>query len=454
LKFTLTALGQLGAEEHVIRNRAALPPVSAQLACSQLSGTLQKLRQKLSVVKLDRPKLNAERVWSAFAASRYDLDVLDGLQFRALCSDEKTSLRPEFISALTRNPEKLKRSRCLYGMVNGYFTEWRTMSDPISVEHLLISVCSNYANKNPVVQKWHASRQLFTDQAAAFLADQICSEQKAVDEVLKSHYVGPLTKLGLSVRASAARVAGDYLRRTESSRDSEWSLSYLQWMTENVLSDLTLPDAFYYAVSSLIVSESARRSESFQRALRSYVQHHKRLGDPRVRESSLNWRSMASEAAQRYLSWLARDSIIFFFNTILPNNNENRRRKDFWLRYHDRIKDFQVALSEADVWKVKASQQGSEILYYSQVFHPTTSAFLMRFEGYGEHFIVVEFSEKGNAAYIFSAADFESRKVTMRSLRFELKKHLKFDDRHRIIHIGAWEDKAAYKLSSQFGIRP
>ena len=92
------------------------------------------------------------------------------------------------------------------------------------------------------------------------------------------------------------------------------------------------------------------------------MQNHKRLGDPRVRESSLNWRSMAPEAAQRYLSWLARDSIIFFFNTILPNNSENRRRKDFWLRYHDRIKDFQVAVSEADLWKVKASQKNSELL--------------------------------------------------------------------------------------------
>jgi hypothetical protein len=36
----------------------------------------------------------------------------------------------------------------------------------------------------------------------------------------------------------------------------------------------------------------------------------------------LNWRPIASEAAQRYLSWLARDNIIFFFNTILPNTNE------------------------------------------------------------------------------------------------------------------------------------
>ena len=225
-------------------------------------------------------------------------------------------------------------------------------------------------------------------------------------------------------------------------------------MTERLLSDLTRKDAFYDTISSLILSESAKRSEIFQRALRSYVQNYKRLGDPRVRESSVNWRSMAPEAAQRYLSWLARDSIIFFFNTILPHNSENRRRKDFWLRYHDRIRDFQVAVSEADLWKVKASQKNSELLHYSQVAHPTTSAFLMRFEGYAAQYIVVEFSETGNAAYIFKATDFESKRVTMRTSRFDLKKHLKFDDTHRIIHSGDWERKASYKLSSEFGIRP
>jgi EH_Signature domain len=454
LNFTLEALRQLAAEDQVIRQRAALPPVNGPHACQQLGNALNKLRQKLSVVKLDRPKLNAERVWSAFAASQYNLGALDGLQFRTLCSDEKTALRSEFIAALTRSPEKLKRSRCLYGMVNGYFSEWRTMIDPTSVEQLLTAVFSSYDGKNQVVQKWYANKRLFSEQAATCMADEICSSQKAVDDVLKDYYIGPLTKLGQSVRASAARSACEYLRRTEGSRDSEWSVRYLQWMTESVLSELTLPDAFYYAISTLILSESARRSESFQRALRSYVQNHKRLGDPRVRESSLNWRSIAPEAAQRYLSWLARDSIIFFFNTILPNNNENRRRKDFWLRYHDRIRDFQVAVSEADLWKVKASQKNSELLYYSHVAHPTTSAFLMRFEGYGRHYIVVEFSEKGNAAYIFTAADFESKRVTMRTPRFDLKKHLKFDDSHRILHMGDWEPKASYKLSSEFGIRP
>jgi len=421
-----------------------------------LSHALDNLREKLTVIKLSPPKLNVEAVWTKFAASRYDLSAIDALQFRALCSAEGTALRPEFIAALAKHPEKLKRSRCLHGMVNSYFAEWRTMENPRTVEGLLISAFAKYSAKNLAVQKWlaGASKGLFSERAAAFLSEEICSGQKAVDEVLHEHNVSKWTKLGMLARASAAKSACEYLRRMEGLRDNEWSLRYLQWMTEKVLSDLTLPDSFSEAVSSLILSESAKRSEGFQRALRSYSQNHKKLGDPRVRESSPNWRSITPEAAQRYLSWLARDSIIFFFNTIIPNNSENQRRKDFWLRYHDRIKDFQVALSEADVWKVKSSQQGKDLLYYSRVAHPTTSAFLMKFEGYGGQFLVIEFSEKGNAAYLHKMADFESRGLTLRTPRFELRNHLRFDDTHRIIHNGDWERKAAYKLSWELGIRP
>jgi hypothetical protein len=451
---TLGALRQLTAEAQVIRHRATLPPVNGEQACVQLSGVLQRLRQKREVMKLDRPKLSVEAVWSEFVASRHDLNALDGLQFRALCSAEETALRPEFVAALAKHPEKLKRSRCLYGMVSSYFAEWRTMKNPDSVEGLLMSVFARHDVKNPVVQKWLASTALFSGKGADFLSEEICADQKAVDDVLRQHYVGPLTKLGMSARASAARSACEYLRRAEVRRDNEWSLRYLQWVTEKVLSDLTLPDAFSEAVSSLILSDSAKRSEGFQRALRSYIQNHKRLGDPRLRESARNWRPIAPEAAQRYLSWLARDSIIFFFNTILPNNSENQRRKDFWLRYHDRIKDFQVAVSEADVWRIKANQKSTDLLYYSRVTHPTTSAFLMEFEGYGGHFLVIEFSETGNAAYIYKIADFESRRLTLRTPRFEVKNHLKFDKAHRIFHGGDWERTAAYKLSSEFGIRP
>jgi hypothetical protein len=448
-------LKQLTAESRVIKQRAdSLLVINVQRSCEQLAAAVNTLRQKRTIVTVDRPKMDVGKAWSAFVESGCELGNIDGLLFRTLCCAERTAVRPEFVAALTRHPEKLTRSRCLYGLVNSYFSKWRTMPEPSKLETLLLSTFTVLSGKNPVVRKWLENPQLFSASAASFLAEEISAGQKAVDDVLRSNNINTVTKLAAAVRLSVAQTACEYLRRQESSRSDEWALSFLQWMTQKVLSDVTSPDVFRSAISSLILSESAKRSEAFQHALRSYIQSHKRLGDPRIRECSPNWRSMPTEAAQRYLSWLARDNIIFFFNTILPNNNENRRRKDFWLRYHDRIKDFQVALSNADLWKIKASGKSSETLLYSQVIHPTTSAFLMKFEGYGGNYLVVEFSETGNAAYIFRMADFEAKRLSLRSPKFELRAHLKFNSTHRIIHTPGWEATAAHKLASDFGIRP
>ena len=71
MNFTLEALGRLSVEEQVIRHRAALPPVNGFRECQQLEVTLQNLSHKLSVFKLDRPKLNAELVWKVFAGCPY-----------------------------------------------------------------------------------------------------------------------------------------------------------------------------------------------------------------------------------------------------------------------------------------------------------------------------------------------------------------------------------------------
>jgi len=454
MKVTLGALAQLKAEEKVIGHRAALPVVDGKKECRTLGRTLEKLREQRTTVKLDRRKLDSQQVWRTFTAGSFDLNRINELEFRTLCSAEDTALQPEFIASLERSPERLGRSRCLYGLVHNYFAGWRTMANPSAVEYLLQAVFRRYEGRNPVVELWSANAFLFSPQAATSVAVEICADQKSVDDALKTYFVSPLTKLALAVRNSTAISGGQNFREAERAHGEEWSLRYLRWLIEKVFSDLTSREAFCATVSLLIMSESAKRSEVFRRALRVYIQNHKQLGDPRLRESSPNWRAMVPDAAQRYISWLARDSIIFFFNTILPDTNENRRRKEFWLRYHDCIKDFQVAVSEDDLWKIKSGHKASELIAYSQVEHPTTSAFLMQFEGYGSKFLIVEFSETGNAAYIFKLADFESLRVTLRTPRFELKKHLKFDKTHRIIHNGNWEAAASYILSNEFGIRP
>ena len=326
------------------------------------------------------------------------------------------------------------------------------MTNPTAVESLLHSVFSEYAGSNPAVQGWAKTMSLFSEEASAFLAEHVCVNRADVNDVLKSHYIELVTGLARATRDETAAIACKRFRTEEKRQTEEWQLQYLRWLIEQVLSGVS-QEALCKTISLLILSESARKSLTFQGALRDYIQLNGRLGDPRMRETSANWRPIDPEAAQLYLSWLARDSIIFFFNTLLPNNSETRRRKDFWLRYHSKIVDFQVAVSEQDLWKLKA-RKNAELLCYSQVDHATASAFLMKFKGYSTDILVAEFSETGNAAYIFKMRDFEAKRLTLRTPRFDLKNHLKFDKKNRIIHNGDWESAASRTLAFEFGIQP
>lgn len=451
---TLTALQGLRAEREVILGRSSLAAFAPEQACHQLSTAVRKLRDKATTVPSIRPKVEIRTILAKFAAADYDLDVLDGQEFRALCCTEETAVQPEFVAALEKAPERLKNARCVFGLVTAYFALWRTITNPERLERLLRNRLDADAGKNLILRKWRSSPELFRASADDFLARAICKVPDTVEDVLKQYIIAPVSKLGLAVRAKTAEVACQSFRTGERAHDEQVCVEFLKWMTESVLSDLVPMEVFADAISCLIESNAAVRWDSFQNLLKPYVLKHKRLGDPRTREGALNWRFMSADANRRYLSWLARDSINFFFNTILPNTNENRSRRDFWLQYHDRIKDFQVAVSEADARKVKANQHKSDLLYHSRIDHPTTSAFMMQFEGWGTDYIVIEFSESGNAAYIYKRGDLEARNLSLRTPRFAALNRLKFDQTHRFFHNVGWEARTRYRLAVDFGIKP
>jgi len=318
----------------------------------------------------------------------------------------------------------------------------------------LKNAIADHPRGTPAIQRWRSAQSLFSAEAAEKLADFVVDRRSNIETVLKLQYVGPVTRLGLMTHAKAAELASQRFRKLESGSDEQTNLRYLEWMIKDVFSETLMPGALHKAASSLILSRSAERSESFQQTLRSYVQSCPRLGDPRLRQCAPNWRDMDPDAGQCFLSWLAKENILFFFNTILPRNDENRRRADFWLRYHKQIRDFQVAISEQDYWKLKANKSTAGLPLHSRVSQSSTSAFLMRFKGYGTEFIIAEFSETGNAAYIYDRAAFESKNVNLRTPFFQLNRHLKHDGRKdRILHLGAWESPARQKLA-ELGIRP
>jgi hypothetical protein len=413
-------------------------------------------------------RLDANHVWQEWSAVHFDPAALSRLQWRTLCGSPTTALRRELISGLAQNPVPLQRLSNFLGIAYAYFAAWQPDTNHAAnaegIEQLLrLHLSSTYdSSKNRVIGAWKQMAALFGSSAAEQLARHAINSQKSVRLSAEELYLEPTSSIVVAARDIGAGLATDWLvdetnQVSESTITARWG-----WTLQNMLVKELTPECFRHNIARLITSRLPEQSPAFRQALISSVTEDRRLGDPRLPSSNQNWRFMTDKAKQVFLSWLAQRYIQLFFNLVVPPSDENRRRAEFWLHYAKRqgnIKDFQVAVSAEDLVKVQRSQEARDFSFARvSAASNASSAFLMEFHGHGERYIIVEFSETGNAACIYRKAEFEAGGTTLRHRSFgmetlkEISRRIDFI-RHHPIPRGSWERGATEKLRN-IGIAP
>ena len=452
---------ELDLEE--LQNTLLSLPVDPEPYVRQLVRTVDSLAAKSDKVSLPKPPLDAEEVWARWRTVSYELDELDAREIRTLCVSPKTAMRPRLITALSANSDALRRWINFNGFVQVYFGQWRTMESPEKVEKLIQGMLSDgrIGRKSKMIDLWRRSFFLFSPEASRWIGKAIFKDRKSVKQCCAEYCIDPSGSLASAAHEYAAAAATEELALRDSRIGQEVVLKELQWISDQLLTPSLNPDAYRHAVSKLIVSRMAESMPSFQSAIVGLVHADERLGDPRLAYCASNWRKIP-EARERFLAWLAKETLQFFFDTLVPRNDTNRRRAEFWLEYakkQGKIKDFQVAVSEEDRPKIRASR-AKTIPSYSSIRGGKASAFLMVFEGWNrKEYIVIEFSETGHAAYIYERDVFEASGAKIRSNSFDMSEDLRRmnDAQDRIVHRfetrERWETKARRKLAD-LGIRP
>jgi EH signature protein len=425
----------------------------ARSECSSLLEAVEELRRRDTTINL-RPPLDPAKVWTLWSENQFDIDFLDARQVRTLCVSATTAIKPQFVRACLGKISILRRTGCLLGLINAYFVEWGAIENQAVLEKLIREGLSAFERKNPVVDHFrHRADSLFSSIAPSQLASAAVEQRQPLRELLKQNYVVLTSKFARAALAMAIRSYVGYFLKLDRRGHQEQTIEAIDYAIRELLVDETPQDEFYAMTESFILCATAQSSDECQRKVREFAMADKRVGDPRLPRNAANWALVKEEARSRFLSWLARDSILFFFNYILPNSSENRRRKDFWLDYHEKVRDFQVALSDNDHQKLQAYAQRHQVPSYSRLNHATTSAFLMRFGDETSGHFIVEFSETGNAAYIFTARNFRTHIASIRRNSFELANELKHPSKSgRILHLGGWEYGARQQLA-ELGIR-
>ena len=411
---SLEALSALSSFADGMLRSPIARPIDGSKECRRLLDIRKAFEQKGFVPKNLRSPLDPVKVWESWRGRAYDLRSLDSREVRTLCMAPETAVMHELLNALQGSPNILERTSCLLGVVLSYFAKWGHAEQQSKMENVVIGALAAYKGRNPMLWRCREHRLLVFSALGAKNLGRMVIEKQQTPKALLDHFgIGVTTNLGKAAISESIEVFVSNLRKEGLTATFEKKLDYA---ISKLLGTDVPPEAFYLGVSELILHPSAGDGES-QRKLREYVMKNERLGDPRLNPA--NWTMVKREAKDRFLGWIAKEFIVFFFNHVLPDNNANRRRKDFWLKFVRQLVDFQVALSDRDLRRLIARAVDGGIPLSARLDHPTTSAFLMRFRGArGNDIIVVEFSETNNAAHKFDARLFESEAGTLRSRWF------------------------------------
>jgi hypothetical protein len=168
-------------------------------------------------------------------------------------------------------------------------------------------------------------------------------------------------------------------------------------------------------------------------------------GSPQIKTSKSTWLfNVSTDVHNMVLRWFAKDDLEHFFKLLKYDGAVDQRRLNFWLEYVDHISFTRIVLGRDALYDnsvnfrdFRAVNKGrlSELLSATS----NNNAFIMRIQDYW----FVEFTETGNACYIYSN---EFIPFNPESIRLDLKRELKTINVGKILHSSDWETKAHYML--------
>ena len=178
------------------------------------------------------------------------------------------------------------------------------------------------------------------------------------------------------------------------------------------------------------------------------------FGNPLITANRQRWFEVSQDAREMVANWLKGFLIERFFELLSHDGQTDKRRPRFWLRYRGSMESmwFILGASAMSSWNTDFKKLRETMGNQCLRLEGTTAgnnAFVMKVG----HVYVVEFGEKGNAAFVFNQRDlpFDLTGKYLHRSNLRSTNHLE-----RLLHIDGrqvWEDKFADSLA-RYGVYP
>lgn len=429
----------------------------AQKAVEPLKVAAEALRLRVKGLAAPEP-LDPMAVEKALDSWRNaaSIQAISLQNLRLLCRCPETALHPEFLHALVGHPLLLKRRSWVESLLSVYFQAWRPESRPEAIEQALREVVSRFPEGVLWLEEVRAEDcAVIGPDAPRSILRRLKMLPAGLPECLRLWGLDAHAGLGRAIAEAALSAWGGSFRRRNASEKSALALEELRIALYELFPCASQGQVFYQVVEDLVLSEWSHRSLAVRDEIMKWALEHPSLGDPRRNLGA--WHPIPAARA-KVISWMARQDLTFFYDSIVPSFQDDQGRKAFWLQFVDQVHDFQLVLAEGDREKVdpEVRKRGG----FSEIDgRSSPSAFLLRFKGQnaGEDLVCVEFSRSGNALFIYAFDDFEDSVGSMRARRFRVTGHpmnLKMGNFiERKTHQGDWQSDIRWFLNRK-GIRP
>ena len=251
---------------------------------------------------------------------------------------------------------------------------------------------NHYEGSNRLLQKWKgSSNMILGPEGVNVFAVELIKSSDALRSCCESwgfsEQASPYVQMAVD---TASRLCLEQLDRSIEMR------SFL--FKEIIPWPYWRPDQIKELMRKVILFPGRNDSKNIE-LITHLVLSDKRFGDPRHPHNHINWVGI-DDAAHRLQEWLSAADIKFFFEHVLPKGTDPHGRKTFWLRYVGcRGLISRPLLSDYDKYRLRhiLKEKGAQTTHFGKL-EGDTSAFVLDFGPV----VVVEFSEVGNACYIYT----------------------------------------------------
>lgn len=205
----------------------------------------------------------------------------------------------------------------------------------------------------------------------------------------------------------------------------------------------------------LLLARYARAfADTPHEGLQDYAVKH--WGSPDI-FAQAKWAQVEPEVKAMVQRWLVRDALTTFFEVLQEDRTADRRRFNFWLRYHGQVSYVRIALGSQPWHSPNPDLKHMREHRHDRVCRldggqGSLSAIVMKI---GSHFFV-EFSHTGNAAYGYAEhqVGFPLDRREMPRDALSNKATASFRESHMDKKTESWEQKFERILADDLGIHP